>query len=643
MDFKILFTPVQIGHMVVPNRFVVPPMGTNLANPDGTVSEEFIDYWEARARGGWGLLIVEITAIDPLGKAIPYQPCLWDDKFIPGFKKLVDTVHRYGAKIAVQLHHAGRQTTPQIIGQQPVAPSPVPCLISKEMPRELSVSEVYELIEKFGDAAVRAREAGFDAVEVHGAHGYLVAQFMSQHSNKRVDEFGGSFHNRMRFPVEVIKNIRRKVGGSYPIIFRLSADEKVTGGRTVDESRAAARVIEAAGADALHVSVGVYGSMQYIVPPADVPPGFILSDAEEIKKAVSVPVIGVGRINDPVLAVDAILSGKADLVAWGRQSLADPEVPNKVSAGLIEDISPCIACNQGCIGYIFNPEKMKATCLVNPFCGRERRMKIEPAGRKKKVIIVGGGPGGLEAAWIAAARGHNVILFEKENVTGGQFRVGAIAPAKQDLAKAINFYTHMGKKYGVEYRLGVEANAEQILAENPDAVIIATGAAPNIPDIPGIDNPNIVTSTEVLLGIKVPGAKVLIVGGGMVGCETADLLGEHGHEVTIVDMLPEIATDVQDSVRYFLLKRLMERKIAIYTNTKVTEFIADGAKAEKDGKDMLFTGFDTIIIAVGAKPVNNLRYELEGKVPELYIIGDALEARKAIDAIEEGASVAIKL
>jgi len=618
-------------------------MGTNLANPDGTVSEEFIDYWEARARGGWGLLIVEITAIDPLGKAIPYQPCLWDDKFIPGFKKLVDTVHRYGAKIAVQLHHAGRQTTPQIIGQQPVAPSPVPCLISKEMPRELSVSEVYELIEKFGDAAVRAREAGFDAVEVHGAHGYLVAQFMSQHSNKRVDEFGGSFHNRMRFPVEVIKNIRRKVGGSYPIIFRLSADEKVTGGRTVDESRAAARVIEAAGADALHVSVGVYGSMQYIVPPADVPPGFILSDAEEIKKAVSVPVIGVGRINDPVLAVDAILSGKADLVAWGRQSLADPEVPNKVSAGLIEDISPCIACNQGCIGYIFNPEKMKATCLVNPFCGRERRMKIEPAGRKKKVIIVGGGPGGLEAAWIAAARGHNVILFEKENVTGGQFRVGAIAPAKQDLAKAINFYTHMGKKYGVEYRLGVEANAEQILAENPDAVIIATGAAPNIPDISGIDNPNIVTSTEVLLGIKVPGAKVLIVGGGMVGCETADLLGEHGHEVTIVDMLPEIATDVQDSVRYFLLKRLMERKIAIYTNTKVTEFIADGAKAEKDGKDMLFTGFDTIIIAVGAKPVNNLRYELEGKVPELYIIGDALEARKAIDAIEEGASVAIKL
>lgn len=579
MDFKVLFSPIRIGNMEVPNRFVVPPMGTNLANPDGTVGQQFIDYWVARAKGGWGLLIVEITAIDPLGKAIPYQPGLWDDSFIPGFKKLVDTVHRYGAKIAVQLHHAGRQTSSQITGKQPVAPSPVPCLVSKEMPRELSTDEVYELIGKFGDAAMRAREAGFDAVEVHGAHGYLIAQFMSLHSNKRVDEFGGMFHNRIRFPVEIIKDIRRKVGGSYPIIFRMSADEKVTGGRTVGESRAAARVMEDAGVDALHVSIGVYGSMQYIVAPADVPPGYILPDAEEIKKAVSVPVIGVGRINDPVLAKDAILTGKADLLAWGRQSLADPETPNKVAAGLIDEISPCIACNQGCIGYIFNPNKIKATCLVNPFCGREGKMKIQPATSKKKVVIVGGGPGGLEAAWIAAARGHRVILFEKDSVPGGQFRVGAIAPAKQDIAKAISFYTHMGKKYGVEYRFGVEAKAEQIIEENPDVVIIATGAVPDILDIPGVDNPRVVTSSEILLGLKDPGTRVLIIGGGMVGSETADLLSEHGHEVTIVEMLPEIGRDVQEAVRYFLFKRLEEKRVTVYTNTKVIEFLTDGVKA----------------------------------------------------------------
>ncbi|MDD2499038.1 MAG: FAD-dependent oxidoreductase, partial [Desulfitobacteriaceae bacterium] len=543
MDFKVLFSEAKIGNMTVPNRFVVPPMGTNLANPDGTVSQEFIDYWEARAKGGWGLLIVEVTAIDPLGRAIPYQPGLWDDSFIPGFKNLVDAVHRYGAKIAVQLHHAGRQTSRSIMGSQPVAPSAVACPVSKDMPRELTTDEVYDLIEKFGDAAARAREAGFDAIELHGAHGYLIAQFMSAHSNKRVDEFGGTFYNRMRFPLEVIKNVRRKVGGSYPIIFRFSGDEKAPDGRAIDESRALARVVEEAGIDALHVSVGVYGSMQYIIPPADIPPGFILSYSEEIKKAVSLPVIGVGRINEPVLAKDAIESGKADLLAWGRQSLADPDTPNKIAAGLIEDISPCIACNQGCVGYIFNPDKMKASCLVNPFCGREGKMKIEPADKKKKVLIAGGGPGGLEAAWVAAARGHQVVLFEKDKALGGQFRVGAISPGKQNIAKAIRFYTHMGEKYGVDFRLGVEVTASQIIAEKPDVVIVATGADPSIPNIPGINNPRIITSTDVLLGLKDPGTKVLIIGGGLVGSETADLLGEHGHEVTIVEMLPEIAQD----------------------------------------------------------------------------------------------------
>lgn len=643
MNFKTLFSSIKIGNMEVPNRFVVPSMGTNLANPDGTINQEFIDYWITRAKGGWGLLTIEVTAIDPLGKAIPHEPGLWDDKFIPDFKKLVDKVHQYGAKIAVQLHHAGRQTSSDIIGKQPVAPSPIPCLVSKEKPRELLTEEVYELIEKFGDAAKRARKVGFDAVEVHGAHGYLVAQFMSPHSNKRVDEFGGSFYNRMKFPVEIMKDIRRKVGGSYPVIFRISGNEKVTGGRTIDESRAAARVVEEAGADALHVSVGVYGSMQYIVPPADIAPGFILSDAAEIKKSVSIPVIGVGRINDPVLAKEAIESKKADLLAWGRQSLADPETPNKIAAGLIEDIAPCIACNQGCIGYLFNPDKLKATCLVNPFCGRESKMKIEKTDKKKKLIIIGGGPGGLEAAWITAARGHNVILYEKTDTLGGQLRIGAIAPAKQDIAKAIRFYTHMGEKNGVDFRIGIETNAQEIIAENPDTVIIATGAEPNIPDIPGINNPRVVTANEILLGLKDPGSRVLIIGGGMVGSETADLLGEHGHEVTIVDMFPEIGRDVQESIRYFLLKRLNEYKAKIYTNTKVKEILENGVLAEKDEKEISLTGFDTIVIAVGAKSINNLKTELEGKVPELYTIGDALETRKAIDAIEEGARIAIKV
>ncbi len=644
MDFKLLFSPIRIGTMEVGNRFVVPPMGTNLANPDGTVSEDLIAYWEARAKGGWGLLIVEIAGVDPLGKAIPHQLGLWDDKFIPGYKKLVDTVHRYGAKIAVQIHHAGRQTSSDILGgEEPVAPSAVPCFVSQETPRELTTEEVYQLIEKFGDAAARAREAGFDAVEIHGAHGYMVAQFMSQHTNKRVDEFGGSLYNRMRFPVEVIRDVRRKVGGSFPIIFRMSADERIVDGRNIEESKAVASIVEDAGVDAVHVSTGVYGSMQYIIPPTDVAPGFILSDAGEIKKAVSIPVIGVGRINDPVLAQQAIQTGKADLLAWGRQSLADPELPQKVAAGRIKEIQPCIACNQGCVGYIFDPNKLKCSCLVNPFCGREYKMKIEPAAQPRKVVIIGSGPGGLEAAWVAAARGHKVVLFEKEQSPGGQFRVGAIPPAKQDLTKAINYYTYMGKKYGVDFRFGTQAGIEQVLAENPDVVIVATGGEPSIPDIPGIDHPQVATANDVILGKIDVGKKALIIGGGLVGCETADLLGEHGHEVTLVEALPEIAEDVQESVKHFLLLRLKRHEVRIETNTSVKEILQDGVNVEKDGQEMQLTGFDNIIIAVGAKPVNELQSQLEGKVPELHVIGDASKPRKAIDAIEEGASLAIML
>lgn len=644
MDFKLLFSPIRIGTMEVGNRFVVPPMGTNLANPDGTVSEDLIAYWEARAKGGWGLLIVEIAGVDPLGKAIPHQLGLWDDKFIPGYKKLVDTVHRYGAKIAVQIHHAGRQTSSDILGgEEPVAPSAVPCFVSQETPRELTTEEVYQLIEKFGDAAARAREAGFDAVEIHGAHGYMVAQFMSQHTNKRVDEFGGSLYNRMRFPVEVIRDVRRKVGGSFPIIFRMSADERIVDGRKIEESKAVASIVEDAGVDAVHVSTGVYGSMQYIVPPPDVSPGFILPDAGEIKKAVSIPVIGVGRINDPVLAKQAIQTGQADLLAWGRQSLADPDLPNKVAAGRLKEIQPCIACNQGCIGYIFDPNKMKCSCLVNPFCGREYKMKIEPAAQSRKIVIVGGGPGGLEAAWIAAARGHKVVLFEKEQSPGGQFRVGAIAPAKQDLTKAINYYTYMGEKYGVDFRFGTQADAEEVLAEKPDVVILATGGEPSIPDIPGIDNHQVATANDVLLGKIDVGKKVLIIGGGLVGSETADFLGEHGHEVTLVEALPEIAEDVQESVKHFLLLRLKRHEVRIETNTKVKEILQNGVKVEKDGQESQLTGYNNIIIAVGAKPVNDLKPQLEGKVPELHVIGDASEPRKAIDAIEEGASLAIML
>jgi len=647
-QFPRLFSPIKLGSMELKNRFVIPPMATNLANKDGTVSQALIDYWVARAKGGWGLLIVEFTAIDPLGKVGLCHPCLWSDKYIDGLRKLTDAVHKYGGKIAVQLGHTGRQTTREIIaGAQPVSASPIPCPMDREMPRELPLEEIYELIEKFGDAAVRARDARFDAIEIHGAHGYLLAQFMSEYTNKRIDEFGGSLHNRMRFPIEVIHNVRRKIGRAFPLIFRISAEERVPGGRTLDESRVVARMIEEAGVDAIDVSVGVSGSSQYIIAPPAVPPGFLLSASQEIKKVVSLPVIAVGRIDHPLLAEDAIESGKADLIALGRPSFADPELPNKVATENLDEICPCIYCLQGCLRtfpFPFAPlPTVGVTCLTNPFCGREGEMKIEPAANSKKVVIVGGGPGGLEAAWVAAARGHQVILYEKEKVLGGQFRVAAIPPFKQDIAKAIAYYIHMGKKHGVRFNLGIEATATQMLAEKPDAVVLATGGEPLIPSIKGIKGSRVVTALDIIQGKKQADAKVLIVGGGTVGCETADLLGEHLHQVTIVEMLPEIASDVPLSARYFLLQRLKEYGVQVETGAKVKEFLEDGVIAEKNGQQIHLVGFDTIALAMGVKSVNTLKKKLEGKIAELYIIGDAVTPRKAIDAIEEGARVALKL
>ena len=649
-EFPNLFLPIKIGTLELANRFVVPPMASTLASEDGTVSQAFIDYWKARARGGWGLLIVEFTAIDPLGKVAPCHPCLWSDEFIDGLKRLTDTVHSHGAKIAVQLSHTGRQTFPDIIGipgAQPVSASPIPCPLDRAVPRELSTEEVYGLVEKFGDAAARARTAGFDAVEIHGAHGYLIAQFMSAYSNKRVDEFGGSLHNRLRFPQEIVRNVRKKLGPSYPLLFRMSGEERIPGGRTLDESRVIARMLEKEGIDCIDVSVGVSGSAPYIIPPAAIPPGFLLSTSGEIKKAVSVPVIAVGRINHPLLAEDAIQSGKADLIAWGRSSLADPELPNKIAAGNLDEICPCIACVQGCTRSFPFPgkplSKLGVTCMINPFCGYEGEMRIHPAAISKKVTVVGGGPAGLEAAWVAAARGHRVTLYERNQVLGGQFRIAAIPPFKQDIARAVFYYIHMCKKHGVSMNLGTEATVERIISDQPDVVILATGGEPVIPDIKGARGTRVVTAWEILEGKRPAGQKVLIVGGGLVGCETADFLGEHLHEVSLIEMLPEIAGDIPMPVRFFLMGRLKEYGVRILTETSVLEFLEDGVVVSREGRESRLQDFDTIVLALGTRPVNGLKDLLEKEIPELYVIGDALAARKAMEAIEEGARTSLSI
>jgi len=642
MEFNSLFEPIRIGGMEVRNRFVVPPQGSNLANDDGTVSQLMVDFYEERAKGGFGLVIIEVTAVAPEGKAVIRQVGLWSDEHIEGFRKLSDAIHKHGAKIAAQIHHAGR-AAPSIYnnGQQPVSCSPIPCLGNPVTPRALTTEETYEMIDLFVQAAVRLKKAGADAVELHGAHLYLISQFMSNYSNRRTDEFGGSFNNRMRFPRLIIQGIRRQLGNDFPILFRLSADEHARGGREIMETITVCKEMVKAGANAVDISSGSNTGGHWSLPPNESPLATFAHLADEVKRSVSVPVIGVGRINDPHIAEMLIESGRMDMVAIGRQSIADPHFPNKVMVGELDEISPCIACNQGCIGDLFM--ELGLTCAINPFSGRGTNMRPKPAEKAKKVLVVGGGPGGMQCAWVLAKRGHDVTLLEKANDLGGQFLIASYAPGKGDIVKAIRYYRYMCEKYGVKIRMGTEATADLIKAEKPDAVVLATGGEQLVPDIKGACNPAIMQACDVLAGKVITGSKVLVAGGGLTGIEAADYLAQYGNEVTVVEMRDAVAPEANAFSVGTMLQHVRESGTKIMLGTKILEFFDDGILAEQGGKEISLRGFGAVVLALGAKSYNPLEEEVKALVDEVYVIGDAIEPGMVGKATEKASVIALKI
>jgi len=647
--FKRLFSPIRIGTMEVRNRIVLPPMTLGYGAPDGTVTERHRNYYEARAQGGVGLIIAEAAAVHPERKYGLFPLGLYEDGQIESWRQLAGVTHAHGARLAVQLMDPGPESIKMLTGKDPVGPSPVVGRgLFRDVPRELTEEEIDAVVEEFAGAVVRAREAGLDGVEIHAAHGYaLVGSFLSPFFNKRTDRFGGSLEGRLRILLDIIRAIRDKVGNDFPIIVRISGDERRTGGRTLQETQFMARILVEAGVSALEVSGGTIPTVFWaVVAPSGTPLALNAEFAEAIKKVVDVPVICVGRINSPRVAEFVMETGRADLVSMGRALHADPELPNKAAAGRLDDIAPCVACNCGCIGTVV--QGGQATCIVNPAAGKEKEMLLQPAEKPKKVLVAGGGPAGLEAARIAAFRGHQVTLCEKGDKLGGQVNLASVPPFMQEIGQLIKYLSIQVQKAGVQVELGKEVTPELVARLKPDVVVVATGAEPLVrEDIPGINRDTVVTAWDVLAGHQAAIARrVLIVGGGLTGCETADFLALPSDnmlaaptDVTLMEMRDDIALDSMSEPRHLLLDRLREKRVQVLCRAEVKEILDDGVVFLRDGKEETFRGAEYVVLAMGAKPVDRLSREIAETVAEVHVIGDARAPRRTLEATAEAAEI----
>lgn len=642
-----LFTPIKIGSMELKNRIAMAPITTGWAPADGTVPERIIDYLEARARGGVALIILETVTIDARFPYLMQSMGLWADHLIPGFKRLTDRIHAYGAKVAPQISHAGPESFSSLKGIPAVGPSPVLNKLTGQVCRELSSDEIEAIVVQYGEAARRAREAGCDAVEVHAAHSYMLAgSFLSPLRNKRTDAYGGGPDGRARFLLEVLGSVKAHAGSDFPVILRISGDEYVTGGRRLDETLYLAPKLAAAGVDAFEISGGVQPELTWrILPPTGTPLGLNVHAAAAIKQVVDVPVMAVGRINDPRMAEHYLQRGYIDVAVMGRALLADPELPNKAAAGRFDDIAPCVGCSLGCVGEQMQLRSM--TCVINPTVGREKETPLVPAANRKKVLVIGGGPAGLEAARVAALRGHDVTLCEKSDKLGGQLNLAAMAPTKQEITQWVQYLIRQAQKAGVKIELNREVTLELVERLKPDVAIVATGGTCLVPPIPGVERAGVVHGSDVLQGTVAPlRARVLIIGGGSIACEVADILAsppgnplDTNNSVTIVEMLPEIAQSEPPGPKMLLMERLREKGVSVITSATVKEITYDGAVIVRNGREDTIAGMDHVVLACGTTSVDCLSDKLRGRVAEVYVIGDAKSPRRALEAIAEGMEV----
>jgi 2,4-dienoyl-CoA reductase-like NADH-dependent reductase (Old Yellow Enzyme family)/thioredoxin reductase len=633
-SYKKLFNPGYIGKIKLKNRLIRAAMWTTYGALDGSVTDRIIRHYRELASGGAGLIIVEYSHVDKKSsKSLYGQLSIAGDEYISGLGWLAMTIKQSGAQTGLQISHAGAQTVFTSSPKKVPSRAPWQAILGggQPLPEELNLEEIEGIIEAFGDAALRARKAGFDLVEVHASHGYLLTEFLSPATNKRTDRYGGSFENRMRILIEIIQNIRKKVGTDYPLSVRLDGSEYLEGGITIQESVETAKVLEKSGVNAIHVSGGTHRNMDKTVVPMYWPRGYHVWAAEEIKKKIKIPVIASGSVTTPELAEKILEEERADFISLARPLVADPFFPKKAEEGRSEDIAPCIRCNVGCLE---RPEG-SLTCTVNIAVGREDEFKITREVKRKKVAIIGGGPGGMEAARVAAMMGHEVILFEKRRM-GGMLIEASVPKFKSDLQFLIDYLSTQIKKLKVEV-ITEEANVETIKNRGVEVVIISAGATQIVPDVPGVEKSIAICALDVLNGADV-GKEVLVVGGGLVGSEIALFLAEKNKNVTIVEMLDQILPGAHVATsRQAFFERLKKHRVRIVTNTKLDEITGDGIITKnQDGTKTKLLG-DTVVLALGLKADSKLYDELSSLTDiDVYTVGDYAEPRKIYHAIHEG-------